>query len=104
LKARDIDLDRLLRSAANAPEQSAGEAPFGFDTRIIALWRAGGAGPGDTRSVTRVVRLVGALASIVMILAGAGAYRQFVDNEQQTAVSTNEYAIADSAIQTEFLR
>jgi hypothetical protein len=38
----------------------------------------------------------------VFALAGAGADRQFNENEQRSAPQTNEYAIADSAIQTEF--
>jgi hypothetical protein len=38
----------------------------------------------------------------VLALAGAGAYQQFADYEVRSAPQTNEYAIADSAIQTEF--
>ena len=37
----------------------------------------------------------------VLMLAGAAAYRQYRD-EATYAAPTNEYAIADSAIQTEF--
>ncbi len=33
-------LDRLLRSAAQVREGAEPAMPFGFDTRVIALWRA----------------------------------------------------------------
>jgi len=42
------------------------------------------------------------VALAVFTLAGAGMYRQLDENEQRIAPQTNEYAIADSAIQTEF--
>jgi hypothetical protein len=37
-----------------------------------------------------------------MALASVGAYQQFNENEERIAPQSNEYAIADSAIQTEF--
>ena len=49
MKQADADLDRLLRSAAKAGERSAPEAPYGFETRVIALWRAGN---GRTRTTS----------------------------------------------------
>ena len=38
----DVDgkIDRLLRAAALAKEEAPLDAPFGFDTRVVALWRA----------------------------------------------------------------
>jgi hypothetical protein len=98
----DPGLDRLLRSAAEAEEPAAPEAPYGFATRVIASWRAGPEQASDTAEVTRFVRRIGAIALAVLTLASAGAYRQFNENEQRIAPQTNEYAIADSAIQTEF--
>jgi hypothetical protein len=35
-------------------------------------------------------------------LASAAAYRQFTEDKAFTAPQTNEYAIADTQIQTEF--
>ena len=102
MKGRDGDLDRLFRSAATAEEPSAPEAPYGFETRVIALWRAGNGGANDAADLTRFLRRIGAVALAVLALASAGAYRQFNENEARTAPQTNEYAIADSAIQTEF--
>ena len=96
------DLDRLLRSAAQAEETAAPEAPYGFATRVVALWRAGNGQASDAVELTRFVRRIGAVALAVLTLATAGAYRQFNENEQRNTAQTNEYAIADSAIQAEF--
>jgi hypothetical protein len=41
------------------------------------------------------------IASAVLVLAGAAAYRQYRD-EATFGAPTNEYAIGDSTIQTEF--
>jgi hypothetical protein len=96
------NLDRLLRAAANAPEEPAPEAPFGFDTRVVALARAGNGNATDVADLTRFLGRTGVIAFAVLILASAAAYRQFSETVAFTAPQTNEYAIADSAIQTEF--
>jgi hypothetical protein len=101
MKEQGADLDRLLRSAASVPEGSPPEAPFGFDTRVVAFWRAGHRS-GDTAELRRFLRRIGAVAFAVLTLASAGVYQQFNDNEERIAPQSNEYAIADSAIQTEF--
>ena len=98
---KQVDVDRLLRAAANAPKDSAPEAPFGFDTRIVAAWRAATGSGTDFADLSRFLRRAGAIACAILILAGTAAYRQYRD-EARFAVPTNEYAIADSAIQTEF--
>ena len=38
---RKDGLERLLHSAARAVGDKPAEAPFGFETRVVALWRAG---------------------------------------------------------------
>ena len=98
---RPTDVDRLLRSAGQVPEQVAAEAPFGFDTRVVASWRSGNGGANDIADLSRFLRRAGVIACAVLVLAGAAAYRQYRD-EATFAAPTNEYAIADSAIQTEF--
>ena len=100
MKRADADLDRLLRSAAKVKEPSTPEAPYGFETRVIALWRAGRV--DDVAEVARFLRTIGAVALAVLALASVGAYRQFNENEARTTPHANEYAIADSVIQTEF--
>ena len=96
------NLDRLLRSAANAPEGPAPETPFGFETRVVASWRAGDASATDVVELTRFLRRTGVIAFAVLALASVGAFRQFAEEAAFTAPQTNEYAIADSAIQMEF--
>ncbi len=98
---KPTDVDRLLRSAAGAAEPVAAEAPFGFDTRVVASWRAGDGGANDFADLSRFLRRAGVIASAVLILAGAAAYRQYRD-DATFAAPTNEYAIGDSMIQTEF--
>jgi hypothetical protein len=102
MKRPGTDLERLLRSAATAAEPSPPEAPYGFETRVVALWRGGHGKSNDAIELTRFLRRIGAVASAVLVLATAGTYRQFNENEERTTPQTNEYAIADSAIQTEF--
>jgi hypothetical protein len=98
---KPADVDRLLRSAAQAPEPRATEAPFGFDTRVVASWRAGNGGANDIADLSRFLRRAGVIAGAVLVVAGAAAYRQYRD-EATFAAPTNEYAIGDSAVQTEF--
>lgn len=99
---KPTDLDRLLRSAANGSEASTPEPPFGFATRVVAAWRAGGKAGNDIADLSRFLRNAGAIACAVLILAGTAAYRQYRDETKFANLATNEYAIADSAIQTEF--
>ena len=37
---KNDDIDRLLRSAAQRGEEQPTAMPFGFDTRVVALWCA----------------------------------------------------------------
>ncbi len=102
MKEPGADLDRLLRSAAQAREPAAPEAPYGFETRVVALWRASQAPPEDVADLARFLRRTGVIALAVLVLASAAAYQQFRDNAERAFPQDNEYAIADSAIQTEF--
>jgi hypothetical protein len=97
------DVNRLLRSAARAPHPCGGEAPYGFDTRVLASWRAANGETSDVVDLSRFLRRAGLVACAVLVLAGTAAYRQYRD-ETTFAAPTNEYAIADAAIQTEFSR
>ena len=95
------ELDRLFRSAANANEPAPAEVPFGFDTRVVATWRSGGVA-NDIADLSRFLRRAGVIACAVLAIAGAAAYRQYRDEAKFASLPTNEYAIADAAIQTEF--
>jgi hypothetical protein len=97
---KNTDVDRLLHSAANVSDPAPAEAPFGFDTRVVASWRSGK--NHDVADLSRFLRRAGAIAFAVLVLAGAATYRQYRDEAKFASLATNEYAIADSAIQTEF--
>jgi len=91
------DLERLLRSAAQAKESDPAEMPFGFDTRVLALWRS--KGNGTMAGLTRLVRQVTLVAAAVIVLTTAAAYVEL--NQNRDPNEMNEYALADAAIQDE---
>jgi len=94
-------IDRLLRSAAQAREETPATMPFGFDTRVVALWR--GAAP-RLNGVASIVRRVAVLSAAVIVISTIAAIREASQNREISESFTNEFAIADSAIQDEFLR
>ena len=94
-------IDRLLRSAARAREETAATMPLGFDTRVVALWRA--AAP-RLNGVALIVRRVAVLSAAVIVISTIAAIREASQNREISESFTNEFAIADSAIQDEFLR
>ena len=98
---RDEPIDRLLRAAAAcSAESEAAEAPFGFDTRVVAHWRAQRSERGaDFWDFARVFRRVAASAAIVTACAGAGAVWQLQQNNDFDEPTTSAYAIADNAIE-----
>ena len=70
---KDSDLQRLLRAAAETVSDQPDEMPFGFDTRILADWRAGLA--RDFVDVGRLLRRVVLLSLAVIALASVGSGR-----------------------------
>jgi len=101
---KDVDgkIDRLLRSATQVNEEEPIEAPFGFDTRVVARWRANEG--AESLGLARLIRRVALVAAAVTIIATAGAYRESNQNLEKSEPFANEFAIADSAIQDEFLQ
>lgn len=97
----DKKMERLLRSAAQAQEGPPAAAPFGFDTRVVALWRTGAVKPNGLASLVRRVTL---LSAIVTIIAAAAGFREVQNSREAGDSLTDEFAIADSAIQSEFLK
>ena len=75
---KNEQIDRLLRSAAQADEEVPAEMPFGFDTRVVALWIA------------------------VIVVSTIAAIREANQSREIRESFANEFAIADSAIQDEF--
>ncbi|MGI9089153.1 MAG: hypothetical protein ACR2HH_15670 [Chthoniobacterales bacterium] len=100
MESVDVKLDQLLRAAAAAPAAEPLSAPFGFATRVVAQWRAGGPDNGTgLRAFTRLCQRVAVAATLVFVCASAGAYWQFSQNDELTEPTANAYAIADSAIE-----
>jgi hypothetical protein len=98
---KDEKIDRLLRSAAQVPEQKQAAMPFGFDTRVVALWRA--AAP-KANGVNSLLRRVALLSLAVIVISTIAAVREASQSREIGESFTNEFAIADSAIQDEFLK
>jgi len=92
-------IDRLLRSAAQADEEVPAEMPFGFDTRVVALWRAG---TPKTNGVMQLLRRVALLSVAVIVISTIAAVRELNQSREIRESFANEFAIADSAIQDEF--
>jgi len=90
---KDFDLQRLLRAAAETVSDQADEMPFGFETRVLADWRAGLA--SDFVDVGRLLRRVVLLSLAVIALAGAGIYHELRQSDEP---NEDEYTIVDSAI------
>ena len=96
---KDHEIDRLLRSAAKTGDEDPAEMPFGFDTRVVALWRALGVKPNGIASLLRRVAL---LSAAVIAISTLAAFRELKQSREQSNDFTNEFAIADTAIQDEF--
>ena len=97
----DVDgkIARLLRSAALTNEDVSLQAPFGFDTRVVAIWRTH---EGAPNGIARLLRRVALLACAVIVLSAAGAYREITQTRELDDSFSNKFAIADAAIQDEF--
>lgn len=95
MKNSDLQLDRLLRAAAEATSPLPNEMPFGFATRVLAGW------PTDRKrdlvDLGRLLRRVALLSLGVIVLATAGVYNELRQNDD-LGDSFDEYVIADSAI------
>lgn len=93
---KDSDLQRLLRAAAETVSDQPDEMPFGFETRVLADWRAGLA--RDFVDVGRLLRRVVLLSLAVIALASAGTYHELRQSDDPDESNEDEYAIVDSAI------
>ena len=95
----DEKIDRLLRSAAQTDDQTEAAMPFGFDTRVIALWRA--ARP-TANGVVLLVRRVALISAAVIVISTMAVVREASQSREIGESFANEFAIADTAIQNEF--
>jgi hypothetical protein len=99
---RNARLTQLLRLAAAAKDQTAIEAPFGFDTRIVARWRE--MKQNNNGDLARFLRRIAVAAIAITILGGVATYRQISEDDEFGEPLTNDYALVDSAIQRQFLQ
>jgi hypothetical protein len=96
---KNEQIDRLLQSAAQADEEVPEAMPFGFDTRVVALWRAGAP---KANGVMQLLRSVAVLSIAVIVISTIAAIREANQSREIRESFANEFAIADSAIQDEF--
>ena len=96
---KNEQIDRLLQSAAQVDEEIPAVMPFGFDTRVVALWRAG---MPKANGVMQLLRRVAVLSIAVIVISTVAAIREANQSREIRESFTNEFAIADSAIQDEF--
>ena len=93
---KDSRLNRLFRAAAETVGDQPGEMRFGFETRVLADWRAGKT--RDFVDVGHLLRRVVLLSLTVIALASAGTYHELRQSDDPDESSSDEYAIVDSAI------
>ena len=93
MKDRDQILAHLFK-AARVPDANV-EMPFGFDTRVLASLRE--ARPNGSVVLASLARGAAIVALMVLAIATAGVYSA----SNSDTDFTNEYAIADRAIQTD---
>ncbi len=96
---KDHEIDRLLRSAAQASVDVPAEMPLGFDTRVVAFWRGLATKPNG---IALLLRRVALLSAAVIAISTLAALREIQQSREQYNAFTNEFAIADTAIQDEF--
>jgi hypothetical protein len=96
---KNEQIDRLLQSAAHVDEEVPAAMPFGFDTRVVALWRAG---MPKANGVMQLLRRVAVFSMAVIVISTVAAIREANQSREIRESFANEFAIADSAIQDEF--
>jgi hypothetical protein len=96
----DSELARLLRAAATRREDDVAEAPFGFDTRVVAAWRSYRSREnGDVWQLALFFKRVAACAVVIAAFASAGAFWQLQQNDDLDEATGGAYAMADSVIE-----
>jgi hypothetical protein len=98
---KDHEIDRLLRSAVQARGEVPAEMAFGFDTRVVALWSCS-RGTAKPNGVAWLLRRVALLSAAVIAISTLAAVREIKQSREHYNDFTNEFAIADTAIQDEF--
>lgn len=87
---------RLAGIARRAPAEPPAEMPFGFDTRVMARWRAGSAGP-EALPGARLLQGALVCAGLILLLSVAINYDTLREREPGSV------AIADSILRVSML-
>lgn len=99
----DSHLQRLLKLAATAKEEEIVDgAPFGFDTKVLTNWRA--LRKIENMDLGRFVRHVALVAIAITVIGGVAGYRQLSESDDLNEPLTNDYAMADSVIESQLLQ
>ena len=76
--------------------------PFGFVTRMVALWRASAT---NANGLTLLPRRIALLSAAVIVMSTVGAVHESRQHREEVGERfTNEFAIADSAMLDELLK
>jgi len=89
----DLAFSRLKAAAAKAPSPAMSEMPYGFDTRVLAAWRAQRKNDDWGFSFLKTAFIC---ATVLVALSFAAHERLAVADPQNDP--QNEFAIADSVI------
>src|SRR5437764_864227 len=98
MERRNDSVNRLLRAAASAKSSEAAGIPFGFETRVIALWRAQQS-RGNGLALARLLQRVALVAIAITIAAGGAAWWQVAQPDESGGAFASAYSIADTAIE-----
>src|SRR2546430_12987466 len=93
MKSVDPKIDRLLRSAAQAHEDFPAGMPFGFDTRIVALWRS----MKKPNGLTPLLRRIALLSAVVIVGSTIAAARGAGPRRKNPETFSNGYPSPASA-------
>ncbi len=88
-------LNKLLAAAANAPQEPAGAAPLGLETRVLANWRAGRV-DDDSASLFAFFRHAALGASLVLVLSAAWTFTHRLAGPTDDEATLLDYAIQAS--------
>ena len=82
-------LSLLLKSAARAPRQPVGEAPFGLESQVLAQWRRPGATGDLAHLLMPLLRRAVFCACLLMLLSIAFSYRAITGGENEEVIIAN---------------
>jgi hypothetical protein len=95
----DSNLTRLLQSASQQADDVPATPPFGFETRVVAQWRALAPNGNGLSALVRRVALIA--TAVIVVSSSAMIYAIRNNRDRFSEPLTNEFALAEYAIQDE---